>query len=350
MSALIDVDAVGRWMDREGLPGGAIEGAELLAGGTQNILVRFYRGGRRYVLRRGPRHPRPKSNEVLRREMKVLAALAPTDVPHPRFIAGCTDETVLHGTVFYLMDFVEGFNPGQGLPALHAGDASLRRQMGFAAVDALARLGSVDPVALGLASLGHPEGFLERQVPRWRGELESYSRLQGYPGPQLPGIDAMADWLSRQRPRAFTPGILHGDYHFANLLFALDGPGVVAIVDWEMCTVGDPLLDLGWIIATRPADEADDPIRAITGDLGRLGGIPAPAELVARYRERSSRDLSSIAWYQVMAAFKLAIVLEGTWARALAGKAPMPVGEMLHAIALALLERAQRVIQTGEIA
>lgn len=344
-------------MDEQALPAGPIERVEKLTGGTQNILVRFSRGDREYVLRRGPRHLRPGTNAALLREMQVLAALASTDVPHPRLIAPCRDETVLGGAVFYLMESVAGFNAMERLPALHASDAALRREMGFAAVDALARLGAVDHVAVGLGSLGRPEGFLERQVPRWQKEFESYAMHQGYSGPRIPGLSETADWLRAHCPASFTPGILHGDYHLANLMFALDGPQVAAVVDWEMCTIGDPLLDLGWLLATWPGD---DGMNAAAGVLASAGGLPSPDEIVERYAQKAAlfgarastpaRDLAAIAWYKVMACFKLGIVLEGTYARALAGKAPMPVGETLHAMTLTLFLRAMRVIETGELA
>ena len=341
--ALVDFPVLGRWMDEQGLPTGPFEHVETLAGGTQNVLVRFARGGRAYVLRRPPPHLRPASNEVLRRESRVLSALATTDVPHPRFVAGCPDETVMGGAVFYLMEPVAGFNPATGLPALHAGDAAVRHAMGLQATDALARLHRVDHRAVGLDTFGKPEGFLERQVPRWMSELASYARHEGYPGPDIPGLDRVAAWLDRHRPTVWTPGILHGDYHLANVMYAFDGPRLAAIVDWEMCTIGDPLLDLGWLIATWPDPDRPGP----TAALGAVGGFPTTAELVAHYAERSTRACAAIDWYVVLACFKLGIVLEGTHARAFAGKAPQATGDLLHAITLGLFDRALSIIAGG---
>jgi aminoglycoside phosphotransferase (APT) family kinase protein len=332
----IDFDALAAWMDDQGLPAGPIESVETLVGGTQNVLVRFDRAGRTFVFRRGPWHLRPKSNDMMRREMRVLAALAGSDVPHPALLAACPDESVLGGAAFYLMEAIDGFNPSVELPALHAGDAFVRHAMGLHAAGAAAALGAVDHEAVGLGDFGRPDGFLERQVPRWLDELASYSLHEGYPGPDIPGLDAVAGWLDANRPASFTPGISHGDYHLANLLYRYDGPEVAAIVDWEMCTVGDPLLDLGWLLATWPS--ADDP--GIGGALGGLGGLSSRDELVAHDSERSTRDLSAIAWYEVMACFKLGIVLEGTHARAFAGKAPVEVGDLLHATTLVLFSRA----------
>jgi aminoglycoside phosphotransferase (APT) family kinase protein len=342
LAPLCDFAALARWMDAQGLPRGELEDLSTIAGGTQNVLLRFRRGGREYVLRRPPLHLRPNSNEALRREGRVLAALAGSAVPHPRFIAGCFDESVMGGYVFYLMEPVDGFNPMTGLPPLHAGDARVRHAMGLEAADAIAHLARVDHVGVDLADLGRPEGFLERQVTRWLSELESYSRHAGYPGPEIPGLEAVAAWLERNRPRLSRPGILHGDYHLANVMYARDSPRLVAVVDWEMCTLGDPLLDLGWLIATWPDREgfAIGPMAA----LAALDGWPTPEQLAARYAETSGHDVTALDWYVVLASFKLGIVLEGTHARAFAGKAPKAMGDFLHAVTLALFRRARERI------
>ena len=197
---MVDFAALGAWMDREGLPGGPLENAEMLAGGTQNVLVRFSRGGRTYVLRRPPPHPRPRSNDVLRREIAVLSALSSTHLPHPRLIAACSSESVL-GVVFYLTAMVDGFNPTNVLPLPHAADAAMRHEMGLTAIDALAVLGEIDYREVGLEGLGRPDGFIDRQVGRWLRELASYDALDGYPGPDLPGLDAIAGWLAERYAR-----------------------------------------------------------------------------------------------------------------------------------------------------
>src|SRR5262245_35633307 len=227
-------------MDTQGLGAGEFEHVELLAGGTQNVLLLLRRSGSDYVLRRPPPHLRRNSNETMRREARVLAALAGSDVPHPGLIAACPAEDVI-GASFYLMEPIHGFNATRGLPEPHASDASWRHAMGLSMVDAILALGRVDPVAVGLADFGKVEGWLERQAPRWRAQLESYAEFEGYPGPQIPGVERVARWLEEQRPRSFRPGILHGDCHLANTLFRYDGPELAAIVDWELCTIGDPL-------------------------------------------------------------------------------------------------------------
>ena len=334
----MDLEAIAEWMSRQGLGDGPLEDVSEISGGTQNLMLRFTRSDRQYVLRRGPRHLRARSNVVILRETQVLAALAGTDVPHPHLIAACDDPGVLGDAVFYLMEPVDGFNAGQELPSLHAGDPAVRYQMGLSMADALAKLGAIDYVTVGLDDFGKPTGFLERQVPRWLSELESYRKFENYPGPDIPGVQDVANWLEQGRPEAWTPGIMHGDYHAANVMFSRTGPDVVAIVDWEMCTIGDPLLDLGWLLATWRLSEKSS---VFGGTLAAMGGLANTENLVERYGRNTTRDLSHITWYTVLACFKLGIVLEGTLARASAGKAPKEVGDLLHTATRCLFEEAQ---------
>ena len=338
----VDLKAVADWMSEQRLGDGPLDDVSAVTGGTQNVMLRFNRSGREYVLRRGPRHLRPRSNSVILRETRVLAALAGSDVPHPHLIATCDDTGVLGDAVFYLMEPIDGFNAGEGLPPLHAGDPGVRFQMGLSMADALAKLGAVDHVAVGLADFGKPEGFLERQVPRWLSELESYQQFDNYPGPHIPGVEQVSAWLEQHRPSNWMPGIMHGDYHAANVMFSRTGPEVVAIVDWEMCTIGDPLLDLGWLLATwRQADGS-----SVFGHaLGGQDGLASTDDLLQRYAANTVRDLSHITWYTVLACFKLGIVIEGTLARACAGKAEKEVGDQLHAATVHLFQRALGLIE-----
>lgn len=338
MTEGVDLAALAAWMDGEGLGGGPIEDVHPLTGGTQNVLLRFRRGDREYVLRRPPVHKRANSDETMRREARVLGALAGSAVPHPALIAACPDEDVL-GAAFTLMERVDGFNPTTGLPPLHASDAVVRRAMGFEMPDAIAALHRVDHLAVGLDGFGKPDGYLERQVERWRAQLDSYSELDGYPGPEIEGVDAVAAWLDANRPEPSPPGIIHGDFHLANVLFDPTSPRMLAMVDWELSTLGDPLVDLGQLLATWPAE--DDP-SAVFVQVHPWDGFPGPGELVRRYAEGSDRDLSAVTWYEVLACYRLGIILEGTHARAFAGQAPRDVGDLLHAVTLALFDRARR--------
>ncbi len=337
----VDLAILNAWMDDQGLPEGLIENITPLTGGTQNILVRFVRGGRDFVLRRPPIHKRANSDETMRREARVLGALAGSDVPHPGLIAACPDEALI-GAAFYLMEPVDGWGIGAGLPDLHENDPEVQRGMGLAMAEGIARLGRVDYQAVGLDGLGRPEGYLERQVARWRRQLDSYSEMEGYPGPEIPGVDRVAAWLEANRPAEKPPGILHGDYHIGNVMFCHDGPGLAAIVDWELATIGDPLLDLGALLISWPDEDGHTPLGGASG-----GGLahPAPAaELVARYGEHSDRDLSDLEWYVVLAAYRLGIILEGSHARACAGRAPKEIGDLLHATTVALFEKALRYV------
>ena len=338
----MDFAAVQKWMDGVGLGSGEIEDVTPLGGGTQNIMVRFTRDGRDYVLRRGPEHLRPGSNKVISREFRVLRALRGTDVPHAELIASCDDVSVLGDAVFYLMEPVDGFNAGLELPDAAAGTPELRRELGFALVDALVRLGRIDHREVGLADFGKPEGFLDRQVDRWLGELAAHQALPGYPEVELPHVPAVADWLRRRVPSDWTPGLLHGDFHACNVMFRRDRPAVAAIVDWEMSTIGDPLLDLGWLIATWDLAGAPD---EFAGNLTRAGGLPRAEELAERYAQGSDRRVDHLPWYVVLACFKLGIILEGSHARAQSGQAPADIGDRLHTTAIALFERAYSLVK-----
>lgn len=337
----VDLDRLTAWLRESGTSDAPVEDVRAVGGGTQNIMVAFRSGALDVVLRRGPLHPRERTNEALRREMRLLRALAPTPVPHPRVVAACEDPDVLGGSVFYLAERVEGRNPVLGLPDGVADDAAARHAMGISMVDALATLALVDHEAVGLGDFGRPAGFLERQVPRWRGELARYAELTGDADHGLPGVEELAAWLERHRPATFAPGVMHGDYHLANVMFRTDAPAVAAIVDWEMATIGDPLLDLGWMLVTWP--EPGRPA-LIAGELATLGGLPDRRELAGRYAERTGRDLADLDWYVALAGFKLAVILEGTCARARAGKADASIGAQLHDAAVEILDRAASVV------
>ena len=334
-SEAIDRTALGRWLAAQGL--GAWSGElDPVGGGTQNVVLRTVVGGRRLVLRHPPVHPRPESARTIAREITVLGALGGSDVPHPELVAACTDAEVL-GQPFYLMTDVDGVNPGEEVSAEQAADAGLRHGGALDLARAAARLGRLDPEAIGLGGLRKPGPFLERQVPRWREQLASYTEVPGYDPGDLPDATAAGDWLERHRPPEPEPGVMHGDLHLNNVLLRRAEPRVAAVVDWEMCTVGDPLLDLGWLLVTWPVE----PVGFAAGPaLAGHGGLPTRSELLAAYAEAGGRDTGRATWYAALAAYKLGIVLEGTWARVAVGKAPREIGERLHAHAVALLELA----------
>ena len=324
------------WMDALSLGDGSLDDAELITGGTQNILLRFTRAERAYVLRRPPVNKRANSDETMRRESRALTALADSDVPHPALIAAEPDPDVL-GAAFYLMQSVDGFNATLGLPAPFDTDLAWQREMGLSMADAIGSLAAVDHVALGLADLGRFDGWAERQVGRWRRQLDSYSELAAYPGPDIPGVDAVGEWLAARLPADAQPGLIHGDLHFANVLIRRDRPAVAAIVDWELVTIGDPLLDLGHLLATWP--QRDSVGISVLAD-----GLPTHDEIIGRYATQTARSLDDLLWYRVLACYRLGLILEGTHARACAGLAPRAIGDQLHAHSVSLLEQALTLI------
>jgi len=339
-----DLDALAQWMDAKGIGAGELRRVTPLTGGTQNVLLRFERGsGQTYVLR----CPRPGAHadaqRGLLREARLLRALAGSAVPHAPLIASCADTGVL-GVPFYLMAPVDGFtatpNPLRGRYAEHA---SWRREMGLSMVDGLLRLADIDPRQVGLEDFGKPDGFLARQVPRWLGHLEDCRQHAGWPGPQsLPGVMQVARWLEERVPDNFTPGLLHGDYHLGNVMFRRNRPVLAAIIDWELATVGDPLLDLGWLVATWPDAEGQG---AGTIRIAPAQGLASTGELIERYRQGSRRNLSAIDWYIALARFKLGIMLEASHARSCAGKADRGTGARHHASALRLFAQALSAIE-----
>ena len=332
-----DVDALSAWMDDRNLGDGPITNVIELTGGTQNILVQFERAGRSFVLRRPPVHKRKNSDETMRREACVLGAIADTDVAHPALIAAEDGVDVL-GAAFYLMEPIKGFNPGMGLPDLHRNSAEIQRAMGVALVDGASALGAVDYLAVGLVGFGRPDGYLERQVARWRSQLDGYGEVSSEWRPDIPGVDAVGDWLEANRPTHFEPGIIHGDYHTSNVMYRYDSADLAAVVDWELATVGDPLLDLGLIVGFGTPDP--DGAGGVAPNEQLLEAFPPADELIARYGERSTRDVSAANWYGVLACYKTGIILEGTNARAMAGKASREFGDLLHAVTLSLFRRA----------
>ncbi len=335
---LVDPEALGRWMDDQGLQTGEPFGSgELLVGGTQNVLLKFSRGDASYVLRRPPQHKRKNSDATMAREARVLKALADSDVPHPAFIAGTDDLSVL-GAAFYLMEPLDGFVAAQGLPDLHKGDPEIRRRMGLSMADAIAGLARVDHEAKGLVDLGKP-GYLERQVPRWRAHMAAYDEVEEYEGHGIDSVDEVADWLEAHRPENYVNGIIHGDFHLLNVMFRRDSGELDGVIDWELSTIGDPLVDLGQLVALWPGEDPTADLRIEPWD-----GFPTATELVDRYADGSERDLSNINWYTVLACFRLGIILEGTNVRAAAGKAPKEFGDALHATTVKLFTKAASLL------
>ena len=356
-AGLVDPERLGAWMDGQGLPGGGEPiASRFVSGGASNEIFEVSRGGHRWALRRPPRRVPPGRNETMMREYRILAALDGTDVPHARAAGACGDPEVL-GAAFYLMDFVDGWSPisEPEWPEPFYSDLDARAGLAYELVEAIARLSRVDWRAGGLEGLGRPDGFHERQVDRWHAHLERFKFRD------LPGLDAAGDWLRGRKPRSYEPGIMHGDYQFANVMFHHGAPArMAAIVDWEMGTVGDPLLDLAWVVMGWPDDTGGGP----TGDGGdddeapagrRVGGyvdytgMPGRDDLLERYASVSGRDTDEIDYYVILARFKMAIVLEGGYARYVAGGADNPKMEAFGPVVLDMARAAAELASTTSL-
>jgi aminoglycoside phosphotransferase (APT) family kinase protein len=336
---LLDWDRLQPWIDAQDLPGrGPVTAIERLTGGSQNNLFLMTRGDGRFVLRRPPKHLRANSNETMLREARVLKALAGSATPHPSFHAVCDDVSII-GACFYVMAPLEGFSPGGPLRGDYATDPAWRRAMGEAMVDAAAALAGVDYKAVGLSDFGKPENWHARQVARWRAQLEGYREIEGYDGPNLPYVDEVGRWLSDNVPKSGRIGVIHGDFQFPNVMFSLRSPKISGVIDWELATLGDPLLDLGWMLSSW--SEAGDPERAPM--VAPWDGFLSRAELVRRYGELTGRDMGDMPWYFALACYKLGCILEGTYARAMGGKAPMEMGARLHEYSTWLFVKARQI-------
>jgi aminoglycoside phosphotransferase (APT) family kinase protein len=309
----LDSGRLANWMDGAGLSGqGEPVEVRYISGGSQNEIYEIRRGELHGALRIPPSSAPPSRDEGILREWRIIEALGGTDVPHTPAIAVCTDASVL-GRTFYLMGFVDGWSP-MGLvdhrwPAPFDTDLESRRALALQLVEGIALLSKVDWRSRGLGDLGRPDGFHERQVERWTSFLE---RIKGR---ELPGFDEAAAWLRAHRPLDYVPGLMHGDYQFANVMYRHGAPAqLAAIVDWEMGTVGDPKLDLGWVVQSWPTDTTAP--EAATSGYVDMYGMPSYDEMLAHYAEVSKRQVDDIDYYVILAKWKLAVVLEQGYQRA----------------------------------
>jgi aminoglycoside phosphotransferase (APT) family kinase protein len=303
----LDIERFAAWFDRA-CPGeidGPLHG-QLIAGGRSNLTYEVSDRTRSWVVRRPPLGHVLATAHDMGREYRVITALRDTGVPVPLTYAQCTDPDVL-GAPFYVMSKVDGINfrTADQLAELGPGRA---RVIAEHLVAALARLHAVVPAEVGLADFGRPDGFLARQVHRWKKQLDA-SRSR-----PLAGIDELYTLLAADPPDGSAPAIVHGDYRLDNVLVSADDK-VAAVVDWEMATLGDPLTDVGLLIVYQR--------------IGRLGhepmaseapGYPAVPEVLALYAAASGRDLSDLGFYCALAAFKAAVILEGIHYRYVQGQ------------------------------
>jgi aminoglycoside phosphotransferase (APT) family kinase protein len=300
----LDLGRLRAYLDeqRPGLVTGELS-AEVVQGGRSNLTYIVTDGAGRWVVRRPPLgHVLPTAHDMAR-EFRVISGLHGTAVPVPGTVVLCQDTDVL-GAQFYVMEFVEG-TPYRSDKQLAALGPARTRSIADALVDTLVDLHAVDPAAAGLGDFGRPEGFLERQLRRWKKQLDG-SRSR-----DLPGVDTLHDRLAAKLPVSGPPSIVHGDYRLDNVL--VDGDDrITAVLDWEMSTLGDPLTDVALLVAYAERDKVS---LQMVSNASSAPGYPSTDEVVARYAERSGRDVSALNWYVSFAFFKLAVILEGIYFR-----------------------------------
>jgi aminoglycoside phosphotransferase (APT) family kinase protein len=315
-----------------------LTGISLISGGRSNLTYRLDLGERAVVLRRPPLgHVLPTAHDMTR-EYRVISALSGTDIPVPEPVAFCADTEIVDAP-FYLMGYV----PGEVLRTReHAAGVSPQqaRRLSELVIDTQAAIHGVDVEAVGLANFGRAEGYMTRQLARWQRQWELSSSRE------VPGFDELVRRLEADLPRSAEGTLVHGDLRLDNMLVRLDPePAVAAVVDWEMCTLGDPLADLGLTLMYWTDPGEDDWLRISEGgSVTAIPGFLSRAEAAARYAELTGRDISNIGYYTAFGCFKLAVVLEGIHARFLQNKT---VGEGFEREGPAvpkLIERAHQLL------
>ncbi|SFV07090.1 phosphotransferase family protein [Alicyclobacillus macrosporangiidus] len=310
-----DVGAVQRYLAEHvsGWEDGPLEVVQFPTGAS-NLTYLIQSGERVAVLRRPPLGPLPPKAHDMKRESSFLAHLHPVFPLAPRPLAFCDDPAVIGGP-FYVMEYRPGVVLDAEFPEGVAMGMDTRAQISESFVQALVRLHAVDAEASGLMAFGHPEGFLERQVKGW---IDRYHRAKT---DDIPGVDRLTGWLADHVPPSPQATVIHNDYKLNNLILDQDNPTrIVAIVDWEMATVGDPLFDLGVTLSYWTQPDDPEPLQRILPTVTRYPGFYTRARLIERYAELSGRDVGGIEYYQVFAYFKLAVILQQIYVRWVRGQ------------------------------
>ncbi len=291
------------------------------------------------VLRRPPRGPLPPSAHDVLREARLLRALEPTTVRVPRVLAVCDDTSVI-GAPFYVMERVHGEVITTSIPA-PLDRPHERARIADELIDSLVELHDVDWTSLGLEGFGKPSGYLERQLRRFNG-LWEHNRTR-----ELPEVEEVGAWLAANLPDSPPSTIVHGDYRLGNTMFAPEAPArLIAIFDWEMATIGDPLADVGYMMIhwTQPGDEVGRfNLHTVTTE----PGFPSRQELIARYEERSGRSVQALSWYVTLALWKAVVFMEGNYKRAVAGSTDDPYLKAFGEGVVELAQRALKVTREG---
>lgn len=308
--------------------------AAVLSGGTSNVVLTIDRGQGSMVLRRPPAVPPPGAEKGVLREARILTALNQTDVPHPHCHAACDDPAVI-GAPFFVMDMVDGWAPNLRDEMIHNAapfDAMpYIYRIPFAIVDGLIALANVDHVAIGLGDFGKPGNFLERQVDRWAGQLASYKDRYGYEGRMLKGYAETEAWLRANVLKREVSGIIHGDVGTPNMMFHHGPPArLAAMIDWELSTIGDPMIDIGWFTGSMRDETQPDRISETALNDPRL--FPTRQELARYYCAGTGRDIADFDYFSILAKFKSGCLLEYKVAQAEAGHLPKGTGRFFARI------------------
>jgi aminoglycoside phosphotransferase (APT) family kinase protein len=291
------------------------------------------------VLRRPPRGPLPPSAHDVLREARLLSQLERTPVRVPKVRATCDDENVI-GAPFYIMERIEGEVIASTIPG-PLDNPEQRRGVADQLIDALVELHAVDYLAVGLEGFGKPSGYLERQLRRFGG-LWEHNRTR-----DIPEVEQVGQWLADNLPESPPATIVHGDYRLGNTMFSCDPPArLVAILDWEMATIGDPLADLGYLMI-HWTQEGDELGRFNLQNVTRRPGFPTREELLARYEERAGRSMTKLDWYVTLALWKATVFMEGNYKRAVSGSTDDPYLKTFGEGVLELAKRAGRITQDG---
>ena len=311
---------------------------EPMVGGGSCDVYALTRGADRWVLRQAPPHRSSATAHDVLREFRFLDAIKDQPVRIARPVLACEDPEVFGGP-FYVMTRVDGVPVRSSIPAAWTARPDEQPRALEELIDALAAVHAVDWDACGLAEFAHSGPYLERQIGRWLSQLESYG------GRDLPAAARVGSWLADELPPDQAPALAHGDYKLDNVLFAETAPPeLLAVVDWEMASIGDPLVDLAWAMIFHPGPEGTMPLGVATPPAFDRSMLPAASALVARYGDRTGRDVSRIDWYDVFSRWKLAIVLEGSYAKFLRGESKKPVHEFFGKQADALLSSALALV------
>lgn len=311
-------------------------------GGHANLTYLVAFGAQEFVLRRPPLGPVAPGAHDMRREHRVLSVLHLGFPLAPRSLNFCADSSVI-GAPFVIVERRRGFVIREAVPSAIAATGGLERRIGFALVDALAQLHGVVPSDVGLAGLGRPDGFLARQLEGWSARWQA--ALGGKEAESArSGMAPVTAWLEARLPRSRAAALVHNDYRLDNLLLDSADPGrVAAVLDWDMCTQGDPLCDLGYLM-NYWVEATDDPQwREIAAMPTWRGGFPSRAEAAARYAARTGFDLGALRWYEVFAAFKLAVIIQQIYIRYVRGQTADPRFRDYGMRAVRLAEKARVV-------